>query len=173
MTRVLITGMSGTGKSSVIEHLAALGYRAIDADTPEWSEWAPMPVPGAFPGVAPELDWIWRECDMRRLLDEIDPEPLFVSGCAPNQGKLHDRFDCIVLLSAPVDELLRRFATRTTNQFGKTVDERRKILNDLREIEPLLRAAADIEIDTAATPLDDVVSRLIDLACAARHHRAP
>jgi predicted ATPase len=39
MKRVLITGMSGTGKSSVIQELAARGYRAHDLDTPEWSEW--------------------------------------------------------------------------------------------------------------------------------------
>jgi predicted ATPase len=31
-TRVLLTGMSGTGKSSVIVRLAELGYVAIDAD---------------------------------------------------------------------------------------------------------------------------------------------
>jgi len=39
MKRVLITGMSGTGKSSVIEELAARGHRAYDLDTPEWSRW--------------------------------------------------------------------------------------------------------------------------------------
>lgn len=32
MKRVLLTGMSGTGKSSVIEALAALGYKAVDTD---------------------------------------------------------------------------------------------------------------------------------------------
>jgi dephospho-CoA kinase len=30
MKRVLITGMSGTGKSAVVEELAARGYRALD-----------------------------------------------------------------------------------------------------------------------------------------------
>ena len=32
MKRVLLTGMSGTGKSSVIGELAALGHTAIDTD---------------------------------------------------------------------------------------------------------------------------------------------
>ena len=38
MKRVLITGMSGGGKSSVIQELVARGYQAHDLDTPEWSE---------------------------------------------------------------------------------------------------------------------------------------
>ena len=39
MKRILITGMSGTGKSAVIVELMRRGYRAIDLDTPEWSHW--------------------------------------------------------------------------------------------------------------------------------------
>ena len=40
MKRVLLTGMSGTGKSSVIRELAALGYKAIDTDD-GWCEHLP------------------------------------------------------------------------------------------------------------------------------------
>ena len=39
MKRVLLTGMSGTGKSTLTSKLAARGYKAIDADADEWSEW--------------------------------------------------------------------------------------------------------------------------------------
>lgn len=163
MKRILITGMSGTGKSTVIERLAALGYRAVDADQPGWSEWAEVPVPGAPAGAPPELDWVWREDRMRVLLEERQPRALYVSGCAANQGKFHDRFDHVVLLSVPTDVLLERIATRTTNQFGKTAEEREKILEDRRVVEPLLRASSDLEIDTAKTPIDEVVARLVAL----------
>lgn len=37
MKRVLLTGMSGTGTSSIIDRLVALGYRAVDLDGPLWS----------------------------------------------------------------------------------------------------------------------------------------
>jgi dephospho-CoA kinase len=30
--RVLLTGISGVGKSTVIQHLAARGYKAVDTD---------------------------------------------------------------------------------------------------------------------------------------------
>jgi predicted GTPase len=35
MKRILITGMSGTGKSSAIRELLARGHHAHDLDTPE------------------------------------------------------------------------------------------------------------------------------------------
>ena len=39
MKRVLLTGMSGTGKSTVIEKLSELGYADVDQDHPDWSEY--------------------------------------------------------------------------------------------------------------------------------------
>ena len=43
MKRVLITGMSGTGKSTVIAELAARGYKAVDVDEPEFSVLVSVP----------------------------------------------------------------------------------------------------------------------------------
>lgn len=43
MKRVLITGMSGTGKSTVTAALAALGYRAVDADEDGYAEVVRVP----------------------------------------------------------------------------------------------------------------------------------
>jgi dephospho-CoA kinase len=37
--RILLTGMSGTGKTTVISELAASGYRAVDVDCDEFSQW--------------------------------------------------------------------------------------------------------------------------------------
>jgi adenylate kinase family enzyme len=59
MTRVLITGMSGVGKSSVILELARRGLDAVDLETDDWCEWTIAPRPGD-PSDAPERsDWIW------------------------------------------------------------------------------------------------------------------
>jgi dephospho-CoA kinase len=168
MTWVLSSGMAGTGKSSVVERLVDLGYTAIDADQPEWSHWVPAAVPSASHDASLALDWAWREDTMYALLNAPGPDPLFVSGCSPNQGTFRDRFDTVVLLSASPDVILHRVATRTTNAFGKTASERARILADQREVEPLLRASADVEIDTGMTLLNDVAGRLIELASARR-----
>ncbi len=36
--RILLTGLSGTGKSTTIGELAARGYKAVDADSEAFSE---------------------------------------------------------------------------------------------------------------------------------------
>ena len=103
MRRVLITGMSGVGKSSVIQELAALGRKAVDTD---WNqEWEHTNAHG---------EWVWREDRIEALLDDEDADVLFISACVSNQGRFYDRFDAVILLSAPESVTIRRLAERTT-----------------------------------------------------------
>ena len=88
MKRVLLTGMSGTGKSAVIGELAARGYNAVDADD-------------GYSVSGPDGDWVWREDRIQSLLSSDAGNVLFLSGCATNQGKFYPQFDHIILLSAP------------------------------------------------------------------------
>ena len=76
----------------------------------------------------------------------------------------------MVLLSAPTEVLLTRIDSRTTNPYGKTTEERTLILNDLAEVEPLLRAICTHEIDTAH-PIGDVVARLVEIGKRSLTHR--
>jgi thymidylate kinase len=80
-----------------------------------------------------------------------------------NQLQFYDRFDAVVLLSAPADVILDRIARRTTNSYGKSRVERAMILDDLARVEPLLRESCTHELD-ASRSLDDVVADLIAIA---------
>src|SRR3954451_7322068 len=142
VARILVTGMSGTGKSSALAELERRGHYVVDTDYGGWGD-----------GV------LWDEERMAALLAEADRRTLFVSGTVENQGRFYDRFDAVVLLSAPVDVLLERIRTRTTNPFGKSAEERKRILADLAEVEPLLRATATHELD-ATRPVEVVVAEL-------------
>jgi dephospho-CoA kinase len=157
--RVLITGMSGTGKSTVIAELARRGYRAIDLDSPEFSQLVPA-ADGELTGVGGGMDWVWNVPKVAALLDAAGPEPLFVSGCSPNQGAFSSRFDRVVLLTAPTEVIRDRLAIRTSNDFGNDPAELERALALIAEIEPLLRRAADTVIDTSA-PLEEVVARVL------------
>jgi len=88
---------------------------------------------------------------------------LYVSGTVSNQGRFYDRFDAVVLLSAPAELLLERIATRATNDYGKSAEERELIRAHIREVEPLLRASCTHEID-ATQPLAEVVELLAQVA---------
>jgi dephospho-CoA kinase len=155
MPAVLVTGMSGTGKSTALAELARRGHRVVDTDDEGWSEDVPT-ADGA-------IERLWREDEISKLLAAPSPSPLFVSGCVTNQGRFYPRFAAVVLLSVPEPVLLDRVASRTTNDFGKVEAERARILRDLREIEPLLRRGASVEIDTRR-PVGEVADLLESIA---------
>lgn len=161
LKRVLITGMAGTGKSSVIHQLAAQGFEAVDLDSDEFSHWVEV-LPGTSEHAtpAPGRDWVWREDRVREILANESAHVLFVSGCAENMRKFVPQFDHIVLLSAPADVIAERLSKRTNNQFGKRPEELDQVMTVLRTVEPLLRELADHEIDTRAT-LDEVVAAVL------------
>jgi adenylate kinase family enzyme len=148
--KILVTGMSGTGKSTALVELGRRGFRVVDTDSPQWSEWA-------------RDEWLWREDRIADLLAAEDERPLFVSGCMSNQGKFYDRFDAVVLLSAPAEVILDRIERRTTNDYGKTSGERTLVLHHLASVEPRLRATCSHELD-ASRPLEDVVDELVAIA---------
>jgi dephospho-CoA kinase len=132
--RILVTVCPGPGKSSALAELARRGFRTVDTDEPD-EKW------------------------VLQLLAEDGPT-LYMSGTVSNQGRFYDRFDAVVLLSAPADALLDRISSRTTNDYAKSLEERELILTHLREIEPLLRATCTHGID-ATQPLSEVVERLV------------
>lgn len=151
MRRVLVTGMSGTGKSSALAALEELGFQVVDTDEPGWTKWSDQ-----------EGGYVWREEQIAELLAHEDGPSLYVSGTVSNQGRFYSRFDAVVLLSAPGDVLVNRIETRTTNPYGKTPEQRKEILRHLAEVEPLLRRACTHEID-ATQPLTTIVEQLAEL----------
>jgi len=158
VTRTLITGMSGTGKSTLLLELARRGHRVVDLDD-GWS----IEVPTSD---GSGVEQLWREDLVATLLAEEDAVPLFVSGCASNQGKFYDRFDSVVLLSAPIGVLLARLAVRETNSFGRDASDRVRILGDVAEVEPRLRATATVEID-ATEPVSQIADTVETMASKA------
>lgn len=161
MKRILLTGMSGTGKSAVIEELAKLGYKAIDLDSTEFSHWI---VVDPSDELTPEegKDWVWQEDRVQKLLSTEDADTLFVSGCAENMGQFLTQFNHVILLSAPADVLVERLKTRTNNSFGKEPQQVAQVLALKKSVEPLLRKVSQAEIDTSGE-LQKVVDRVKEL----------
>lgn len=157
MRKILVTGMSGTGKSSALAELERRGFRAVDTDVGGWSEWS-------------EADggYVWREDRMAQLLARDDGPSLYVSGTVSNQGRFYDRFDAIVLLSAPPEVLLDRIQNRETNPYGQSPEQREQVLRDVITVEPLLRRTCTHELD-ATEPLADIVDKLAALGASVQN----
>ncbi|MCY7287391.1 MAG: AAA family ATPase [Cryobacterium sp.] len=145
MARILVTGMSGVGKSTLLVELARRGHETVDTDFGNWES------PIGF----------WDEGRMAALLEH--ERDVVVSGTVTNQGLFYDRFEHVVLLSAPVEVLIARVSTRTNNPYGRAVEEQSEIRKYVVEVEPLLRTSASIELDgqRPVSELADAVERLI------------
>jgi broad-specificity NMP kinase len=145
--RVLLTGMSGTGKSTLVGELRRRGHLALDADDDGFSE--------------PRADgrWGWRADRVAALLARETEGLLFFAGCSEEQIELP--FDYRVLLTAPRPVLIERLRTRTGNGYGARDAELAQVLADLAEVEPLLRRSADLVLETTA-PAADVADRLLE-----------
>ncbi|TYC98415.1 AAA family ATPase [Arthrobacter echini] len=145
MSRILITGMSGAGKTTVLGELSRRGHRTIDTDYDGWT----LP------------DGTWDEARMSALL--ASTPSLVLQGTVENQGRFYDRFAAVVLLSAPVEVLIERVSRRTNNPYGRAEQEQLLIRQQVLDIEPLLRKGATLELDgrRPITELADEVERLM------------
>jgi shikimate kinase len=144
VTRVLVTGMSGAGKSTVLDELRRRGHLTLDTDYDGWVL----------------ADGRWDEPRMSTFLN--NHATVFVAGTVENQGLFYDRFDHLVLLSAPIHVLLQRVTDRTNNPYGKTAGDRAEIERYIGSVEPLLRLRASIELDSRrpASELADLIEGL-------------
>ncbi len=129
MVRILVTGMSGTGKSTVLRELRRRGHLTVDTDYNAWE----LP------------DGSWDEPRMDTLLTQYSD--VIVSGTVVNQVRFYDRFEHVVLLSAPATVILDRVRRRINNPYGKTADQQDQILQYVRTVQPLLRRGATLELD--------------------------
>jgi shikimate kinase len=147
--RVLLTGMSGTGKSALVRELRRRGYAAYDADD-------------GFSEPRADGRWGWRVDLVGELLTATPDRLLFFAGCSEEQIELP--FDYRVLLTAPRSVLLQRLDTRTGNSYGRENRQRAQILADLAEVEPLLRRSADLVL-TTTVPQQELAEVLLRRIC--------
>ena len=133
MPAVLLTGMAGVGKSTVLAEIERRGIRTVDTDVGDWMRFDD------------DGERQWRESAIARLLDE--PGELVLAGTVPNQVLFYDRLVGVVLLTVPVAVALARIDIRTNNDFGKRPEDRRAVEQHFPEVEPLLRAGATLILD--------------------------
>lgn len=150
--QVLITGVSGNGKSGVITMLRYLGYVGIDMDEPGYSF------------RAESGHQLWNESRLQEALASRSAEPVFVGGCAENQVKFYPQFTHVILLSAPLTVLLARLENRGGDPEAGRQAEREQVRHNLAMLEPLLRLQADVEI-TTVQPLADIVTEILTHVC--------
>lgn len=103
----LISGLPGTGKTSVCAELQSRGCKAIDADR--------------IFGYQQKNDWLWDKEKIERIFNDTS-EYVFICGSASNRDKYIPRFNKVFILCVDDQTLQHRLLTRTNNDFGKDRD---------------------------------------------------
>ena len=167
MKNYLITGVAGTGKSTVAKELSRRGYAAYD--TEEGFSYYIDKRTGqrcAYPK-NPSPEWydtherVFDEKILMNLLKKHAEEPLFIACITANQAKYYDQFDKIFLLTAPDDVITHRLGTRTNNYFGRHPLDLQRVIGRHQQFDDELKALGAVTVDST-WPLDQVVQTILD-----------
>lgn len=166
--RYLITGVAGTGKSTLAKELRRRGYAAYD--TEEGFSYHVNKVTGerAVYPANPTPEWyeaherVFNEKVLENLFKKHTDEPLFICSITANQAKYYQQFDKIFLLCAPDKTVIHRLGTRTNNYFGRKPLELQRVIGRRQQFEDELKALGAIVIDTTQ-PIEAVADEILKL----------
>ncbi len=169
--KVLITGIAGTGKSTIIKELNERGVEAMDLHD----------VPGLFFRQDKETkakveykpvhskEWfntVDRICDIKQLKEIFDQHTdVVMAGTTSggNQKEFLSLFDKIILLQANSETLIHRMQTRVNKSgYGKTKAEQEDNVEWQKEYDPLLISQGAIPVNTEGD-LGSVVIKIIEI----------
>ncbi|MCM6855222.1 AAA family ATPase [Enterococcus durans] len=151
MVKVLLTGMSGVGKSTVLKQISKSYSHSIDLDYDGWIH---------MEDVSNE-----RKMDTNKIINYIqkyNDEDIFFSGTTINQKDIYPYLDFIITLTAPIEIMRERILTRDNNSFGKSNHDWEKIKNNKIEFEQLIIKSSDFVISTEQT-VNEIVYEIYNL----------
>lgn len=167
--KYLITGVAGTGKSSVATELKKRGCAAYDADA-GFSYYADKLTGEKVVRPAnPNLEWygrherVFSENVLNNLFKKYINEQLFICSITANQAKFYADFDRIFLLTAPDETIIKRLQSRTNNHFGKHPLELSRVITRHKEFDNDLLSAGAIAVDSTQ-PIGAVVDQILEQA---------
>ena len=171
MQKVYITGVSGTGKSTVVKELERRGIFTISIDEVEglccWrNKKTGKQVEYHFDGGEnwfKSYDWM---CDAEKLkeLMNLGKDLVVIAGIAGNQDSYLSLFDKIFVLQCKPETFIKRVIERETNDgFGKNPSEQEFLLNIYRGFEEDLLMKGAISVNTEQSlekVADEIISKM-------------
>ncbi|MGB4767750.1 MAG: AAA family ATPase [Candidatus Saccharimonas sp.] len=173
MSLIYITGVAGSGKSTVIEHLSKAGYETHGVDEEGFADWAHRETGdiALYPEDESNVDfhewykqysWVLNEERIHQLLDQsnLASKAVFLAGVADGEDSVRDLFSHVIYLSIDQVTIKKRIEERENNDFGKTPEEMADTLKWYRENDPRYKSDGSIVVD-ATQPVEQVVKDIV------------
>ncbi len=165
--KIFITGVSGTGKSTVLKAIAAKGHQTIGLDElPGLSCWVHKETKEKLDKKADfseeflkTYEWV---CDMDflKMLVEGKEGKVFIAGNVENVLECIDYADKSFILICLPETFLKRIDEREGNDYGKDEDAKNFLLSYYQSDNQKCLEAGAMLID-AERPLDEVVEIIL------------
>lgn len=164
--KVLVTGVAGTGKSTILNALNKLEYTTVELDahrawcdikTDQFMEADFTPPSGAANYYVRTVDTSFLD----KLPKSYSANPIFICGNYDNIESLFPHMDMIFLLTTEWDILVQRYENRS-NSYGSKSKDRKKILRLMEQQNSSALKAGAIVIDTSHQPIGTTVSQILN-----------
>ncbi len=137
MKKILITGIAGSGKSTVCQTLYEMGYETYGIEDIEGmfemyhkgTDEVFKDYDNSDPNKIKQADWRCNSEKLKELLQTQKNDLAFYCGVATNMDELFPLFDQVILLKASSDNIYKRLSNREgTDDIGNTEASRKTVL---------------------------------------------
>jgi len=167
---ILITGVAGSGKSTVASELQKRGFKTYDFEELEgfcaFYDTKTGEKLGEYSGndnleKAENRDWICDVGKMRELVSKKGEGDSYYCGIVSNIEDLAPLFDKVMLLVATSDNIRKRLSSRDSNNFGSSKEVQDWVIDWKDEWEEKMMNKGAIKID-ANDEIKSVVDEILE-----------
>jgi adenylate kinase family enzyme len=154
---VLITAVSGTGKSTVCKALHALGYDSMDIESIDGlyelvNEKTGEVIPGNLEQISEGVDWNCNKLRLEKLVASQTSELTFYCGGMSNTFDVWDVFDFVIMLTISDEATVKRLSARQSGEFGSSEVNRGWVLSWKHSFEKRLLDAGAVPVSAEGAP---------------------
>ncbi len=171
MALFLITGNSGTGKSTVWQELKNRGFEAYDVDEDGIAKWqnnrtgfihpkSSIKKEARTPEFLKHHAWNVPRDEVEELAERAKDRTVFLCGLGTNESEMLDLFKAVFALVVDDKTLEQRLLTRTGNDWGKQPHELQQSLAWQRGARDTYQKLGYIVID-ATMPVETVTDSIL------------
>lgn len=165
-----ITGVSGSGKSTVLAELQRRGFEAYDVDD-TLARWRNIQTGYIHPKSSVKKaqrtaeflqkhHWIVPRPEIELLAQQAAEKPIFVGGAIGNESELRDLFTVVFSLYIDNETIAHRLKTRTTNDWGKQPHELQLTLSHAAATYEKHNRLGDVILD-GTQPTEKIVDEIL------------